>query len=1113
MEPVCGTIAPNGLYSGVYPGEGSVYFNSSVQRFEEMSGTSVDIEADFMDFGSTRLRFPTEQANSARARGGTLFLKLEPRNWLDANDRSFSLQSIIHGDHDDMLRSFATDAAAFGQPLFLTFGHEMNGNWYPWGENSADYIAAYRHVHDLINSIACNITWVWNPNVDRPLEIYYPGDAYVDWVALDGYQFNASQRRSPQGIFARDLATLRQFHRPIMIGETATGVDDPQWISDLFDFAADPNNGISALVYFNENKTESGERRDFAVSPGAEQTAYHAAVERHADLLASHIALANSSALQSGAVTTRPTLSENLYRPRIPFTEDQTIGRRRTDRISLDARAINESVPLEQLEFMLMAIADAPVETVMTAEDSWWETEEEFYASRPDLRTIADLDLRYEHYFSQYLRDPRTYWENAIILLSAYVQKSLEENRPENMERAMYLLVAFRQRMDVQVEVDTADQAGFAPAIYWESMLDLIEAEVRVQTPHQPEEFYLAGIEQTLAAINNILSLQYHPILPSLPDYFSIIKGILTLGDLYSQLAVLSRDERYYAVAQQLYQSVSRLQGPFGTLNPVGLSIDLTPLYDDPGLTSHSDVDLFAESNFGSHAIEASPMEIAEALYYNLENGFIIEGDVPLTETGIYHYLRGVALIKEAGLFSARPGVKTLEEIQRQIDQLNEGAAEIRQAAHDSRQNDERNLFFYRMAQLIEGDLLLAQADLTSLGGNYEGSITMIEDANTYSFVGTEPYFRYLSIWETIKHLEIQIRLAAYVQEEEIPGRNRERVSDARNLLEFCRNNRTRINAISEGAIVPEYFQTSFYYYMVILLIAGVAERDASGHAFYRGTGGRRTALARITYPLDAIGIIEELEQRFDFMPDGIREYYENNLAVKEAAAMIQISQSRDAVPAAISDRIRARSGQDLSPIDYALWLLRSVEKRTAPVIPPYLQYNLAVTLRHEFESGSPDMASVRRITLPLSAIIDRNVEDTASRDELHALVARIDRGERAAFDTLMVRIGALNQPAIDFIHQQTQRITWDFYSLHSDLYHSMTIAYSIQHGNRDSGHLMTQYANSAYLASRLSTSVYDREDRPFFIFQTTEIFEDEDFGPVAAEILERGRQNGTYLF
>ncbi|MDX1531405.1 MAG: glycosyl hydrolase, partial [Rhodothermales bacterium] len=43
---------------------------------------------------------------------------------------------------------------------------------------------------------AANVAWVWSPNVvsvpdtpDNDMHRYYPGDAYVDWVGLDGYNF------------------------------------------------------------------------------------------------------------------------------------------------------------------------------------------------------------------------------------------------------------------------------------------------------------------------------------------------------------------------------------------------------------------------------------------------------------------------------------------------------------------------------------------------------------------------------------------------------------------------------------------------------------------------------------------------------------------------------------------------------------------------------------------------------------------------------------------------------------------------------------------------------------------------------------------------------------
>ena len=95
------------------------------------------------------------------------------------------LDDIISGAHDAMIRTRAQAAKRVGQKFFLRWGHEMNGNWYPWdgfhnGANpaaTAKYIAAYRHIHDLfVAAGATNVLWVFSPNVDS-----VPGDAWNQW--------------------------------------------------------------------------------------------------------------------------------------------------------------------------------------------------------------------------------------------------------------------------------------------------------------------------------------------------------------------------------------------------------------------------------------------------------------------------------------------------------------------------------------------------------------------------------------------------------------------------------------------------------------------------------------------------------------------------------------------------------------------------------------------------------------------------------------------------------------------------------------------------------------------------------------------------------------------
>ena len=86
---------------------------------------------------------------------------------------------------------------AFGSRVILSFGHEMNGYWYSWGNLSTRRpcsSAAWRHVvHVFRQQGTRNVTWLWAVNViNRHVEIpnpapWWPGDSYVNWVGIDGY--------------------------------------------------------------------------------------------------------------------------------------------------------------------------------------------------------------------------------------------------------------------------------------------------------------------------------------------------------------------------------------------------------------------------------------------------------------------------------------------------------------------------------------------------------------------------------------------------------------------------------------------------------------------------------------------------------------------------------------------------------------------------------------------------------------------------------------------------------------------------------------------------------------------------------------------------------------
>ena len=101
------------------------------------------------------------------------------------------LKDIAAGKHDQYVSTFAGAVRRLNLPIVLTFAHEMNGDWYSWGPHKtdpADYVAAWRRVHDLFQQQdARNVIWTWTANVINPvprvpLQPVYPGDSYVDWI-------------------------------------------------------------------------------------------------------------------------------------------------------------------------------------------------------------------------------------------------------------------------------------------------------------------------------------------------------------------------------------------------------------------------------------------------------------------------------------------------------------------------------------------------------------------------------------------------------------------------------------------------------------------------------------------------------------------------------------------------------------------------------------------------------------------------------------------------------------------------------------------------------------------------------------------------------------------
>ncbi|MFG2044567.1 glycoside hydrolase family 26 protein [Dactylosporangium sp. NPDC048998] len=184
----------------------------------------------------------------------------------------FRLARITGGDYDAYITEWARGIKDLAYPVAIRFAHEMNGYWYPWcesanGNRRGDYVAAWRHVHDLFDRLgAGNVIWVWSPNVvyenSTPLSQLYPGDKYVDWVGLSGYYGTAGMEtyQTFDQIYRSTLAELKTISkRPIVVTETAA--TDAQgrkadWITDLLQTLPKHPEIIGFLWYESVKETD-----------------------------------------------------------------------------------------------------------------------------------------------------------------------------------------------------------------------------------------------------------------------------------------------------------------------------------------------------------------------------------------------------------------------------------------------------------------------------------------------------------------------------------------------------------------------------------------------------------------------------------------------------------------------------------------------------------------------------------------------------------------------------------------------------------------------------------------------------------------------------------------
>lgn len=285
-------VPKEGAYSGAYIDLGEREDRltlEGLERFTALAGKPLALVALSSDWGNES--FPDRQLRIVANYGAVPLVFWSPwdrlpRAGAPAGERRFTFDSILAGRWNGYIDFWASRARAYGHPMLVAWGLEMNGNWFPWSgvlnggtrpvpgcdgcfAGPETFKKTYRYVVDRVRARgASNVVWVWHTNnVSVPndpwndMASYYPGSGYVDWLGLSAYgtQFNDEGwipvERAIKGHY--DEICAIDPTKPVMLAEWGVGEmpklgNKAQWLDEFFATVPKDYPRLGAAVIWHE---------------------------------------------------------------------------------------------------------------------------------------------------------------------------------------------------------------------------------------------------------------------------------------------------------------------------------------------------------------------------------------------------------------------------------------------------------------------------------------------------------------------------------------------------------------------------------------------------------------------------------------------------------------------------------------------------------------------------------------------------------------------------------------------------------------------------------------------------------------------------------------------
>lgn len=279
-----------GALGGTFLQPGSLQVGVNWEGLDEIgaTGRTPDMVRKFDSFDNAAVSAKEKQLV---AQGAMLFKSLKPRQ----GGNSIPWAEVASGRYDAFLAEYLQNLKRDGgQNVILAFNHEPDGKQNADKGTPAEFVAAWRHIHNLADRLGVSraaggnveFAWTmvgWGFKVDR-VGPYYPGDQYVDYVGTDPYDNSKSGTRQS---FADSVSSTLEWmdkngiNKPVIVGETGSesgqsadrSGSQAAWVQQMMsDLRNNPALQRVVAVNYWSNQVPGAGHTNFNLDPTAAQT-------------------------------------------------------------------------------------------------------------------------------------------------------------------------------------------------------------------------------------------------------------------------------------------------------------------------------------------------------------------------------------------------------------------------------------------------------------------------------------------------------------------------------------------------------------------------------------------------------------------------------------------------------------------------------------------------------------------------------------------------------------------------------------------------------------------------------------------------------------------------